>query len=263
MQTSLEINQNKYIPAKVAAKLVGYTGDYVGRLAREKKIIAAKVKGQWFVEEDSLRAFSKLSESEKAKRQERLRTERKEEQRRERFVEKKNILEKEIEEKIMAGRSRAAIATLAIACVGILSGVGGHFGSSLVQSGSFSIDNVNVLAASIYNHTVALGDLGAARQSALTPRAETEEVRDTRSFDDKAKITSRGEQGAANSGIVLFEDDTRQETVDAVRNSFSDEVIVDVDENNPDTGFVRPVFREREGEAYRFLLVPVVTEPPD
>ena len=49
MKNSLNIEGQDFIPAKEAAKLVGYVPDYVGQLARGGKIEARMVGRGWFV----------------------------------------------------------------------------------------------------------------------------------------------------------------------------------------------------------------------
>ncbi len=45
-------------PLRVAAKTVGYSHDYVARLARESKISALQVNRQWYIDLESLKSFS-------------------------------------------------------------------------------------------------------------------------------------------------------------------------------------------------------------
>lgn len=52
---SIEVEGVEYIPAKRAAKLVGYSPDYVGQLARADKLEARVVGRSWYVTEDSIR----------------------------------------------------------------------------------------------------------------------------------------------------------------------------------------------------------------
>lgn len=68
--------QNNFIPVKEAAELVGYTTDYVARLAREKKIDGRRAGHQWLVERDSIKLFQLTKEDEKKKRQQELRAKR-------------------------------------------------------------------------------------------------------------------------------------------------------------------------------------------
>ena len=50
----LTLNGEKYISSKRAAKITGYTKDYVGQLCREGKIIAQLVGRNWYVSEASI-----------------------------------------------------------------------------------------------------------------------------------------------------------------------------------------------------------------
>ncbi len=56
----VEIGGKQYLPSARAAKLVGYTKDYVGQLARAGKLDAKLVGRGWYITEDSIRAH-KLS----------------------------------------------------------------------------------------------------------------------------------------------------------------------------------------------------------
>ncbi len=51
----LTLNNEKYISSKRAAKITGYTKDYVGQLCREGKIIAQLVGRNWYISESSIR----------------------------------------------------------------------------------------------------------------------------------------------------------------------------------------------------------------
>mgnify|MGYP005658346343 CR=1 FL=1 len=70
------MTQVQMIPTRDAAKMVGYTSDYVGKLARENKIQAEQRGRQWFVDAESLKLFSLQAEAEKRERQAQLRQER-------------------------------------------------------------------------------------------------------------------------------------------------------------------------------------------
>ncbi len=47
-----------------------------------------------------------------------------------------------------------------------------------------------------------------------------------------------------------------------ITDSFSDEVEVSIDPEHPDTGVITPIFRDRNGESYRFLMMPVRPSQP-
>lgn len=55
-EEAVEIGGKMYLPSGRAAKLVGYTKDYVGQLARMGKLDAKLVGRGWYVTEDSIRA---------------------------------------------------------------------------------------------------------------------------------------------------------------------------------------------------------------
>ena len=67
---------NTHLSVKEAAQLVGYTSDYVARLAREGRIISKKENGRRLIDRDSLKMFELASRAEKQRRQEQLRAER-------------------------------------------------------------------------------------------------------------------------------------------------------------------------------------------
>jgi excisionase family DNA binding protein len=79
MTSFVEIDSQKFQNVSEAAKLTGYSRDYIGRLAREKKIDATQIGRQWFVSIPSLQKYSKSAEFEMKTRQQKLSEERKRE----------------------------------------------------------------------------------------------------------------------------------------------------------------------------------------
>ena len=57
MPVHLLINGKKYFPSSTLCTSFGYTSDYLGKLAREEKILGTLVGRQWFIEEASLKTF--------------------------------------------------------------------------------------------------------------------------------------------------------------------------------------------------------------
>ena len=72
-------SKENLVPAKVAAEQVGYTTDYVTRLAREGKISAVREGGKWLVDFDETILFAQKAENEKLLRRYQLSAERKNE----------------------------------------------------------------------------------------------------------------------------------------------------------------------------------------
>src|ERR1700733_323279 len=69
----------RYIPAGNAANISNFTRDYIARLARKKKIVRRQIGRQWYVREDSLRAFVIEQEYANSKRRGELTRERQQE----------------------------------------------------------------------------------------------------------------------------------------------------------------------------------------
>lgn len=51
----VQINGQSYISSKRAAEISGYTQDYVGQLARDRKISATRIGRSWYIDESDLR----------------------------------------------------------------------------------------------------------------------------------------------------------------------------------------------------------------
>jgi len=56
--TTFELIQDgiRYVPSKVAAKIVDLSPDYISRMCREGQVVGVWHKGAWYVEEKSLAA---------------------------------------------------------------------------------------------------------------------------------------------------------------------------------------------------------------
>ena len=61
MSSELFLGDKKYISAKKASSLTGYSRDYVGQLARGNKIDSKKIRGVWYVEEKSILQYKDFS----------------------------------------------------------------------------------------------------------------------------------------------------------------------------------------------------------
>lgn len=79
MSSFVQIAGKKYESVITAAALSGYSRDYIGRLAREQKILATQVGRQWFVFIPSLLAYVKISTEEQNLRKRELSSLRKKE----------------------------------------------------------------------------------------------------------------------------------------------------------------------------------------
>lgn len=249
-----EIDGKKYLSARSASKLVGYSSDYVTRLARQGKIDAERIENQWFVEPESLKLFTLNAEAEKRNRKEKLREER--------LSERSESLRHANEEVLISQMNSArnsSIAQTAIltACLFLLLNIfwfsyesklntTALFGG-LSEIGSLLSDAVIEPIPEFVSQVASFAFVQDLERNSDLP--ETLQVEQDSSGSDQSDF----------QGIVLFgEEEGDDEYIENVRESFSDEVQVDFD--SEDSGVITPVFKERDGESYRFLLVPV--KPP-
>lgn len=219
--------------AREAAMLVGYTPDYVGRLAREKKVHAVQKGRQWFVDPESLKLFSLEAEAEKRQRQEFLRAQR--------IRERYEKLAISRVDAVMVSVNQSAPIALVQGLIVFLCGVL-FFSVGLI---SYQED-LNLKAFSLGAFSVG----GSLKESILW-------WNDSPPVTDEEFVVQKQEAASdvlSASGLVVFDGEVSPEQVDAVRESFSDQVEIDFD--GSDTGIVTPVFRSGKGESYRFLMVP-------
>jgi excisionase family DNA binding protein len=134
MLSFIEIDGKKYHGVSQVATEVGYSRDYISKLARDKKIIASQVGRQWYVDLESLKAYIDQITLESKNRQQQL----SEERRLERLAAARRRREA-ARRKVVKNFSRAALHGMVVSA--LVFGVG--FGYVL----SGAIDTHNKLAA--------------------------------------------------------------------------------------------------------------------
>lgn len=251
MSKEIVINGNTYEPSSVVAKRFGYTLDYVSRLARQGKVDATRVGRQWFVEEGSLRAFVLESDSRKKATREQLRRERKHEH--QEFQEKNGVsIEKvthpipsplrideamarvEVRSGDFFSRAQAVVGSALVICAGLLVG-------ALLRPADFL-----ALVAPATEPIAHFSQTARERNSAGSIRST--DVLQTQPQPVLA-------EPEADRGMIVWSDETDERDLEQVRRSFSDEV--EVEFTNDDSGVITPVFKDRTGAEYQFLMVPV------
>lgn len=119
MTSSLDIDGKNMHSIRYAAGHSGYSPDYITRLARDEKIVAAQIGRKWFVDLESLSHYSAIAAIEQKLRQQQLSDERK----RERQL--KDILEVKLEHRVRHHRTlalRAKVLTGGVLALGLLAG---------------------------------------------------------------------------------------------------------------------------------------------
>lgn len=245
MTSFVEINGKKYKNVKDAATLTGYSRDYIGRLAREKKIDATQIGRQWFVSIESLTAYSKLAEDESKSRQQKLSDERK----REREI-VNQIAARERSEARVAKRKN--VERRALAATVLMLGVG--LGLGLNASSLFDTSAKKQIATVTDSETLLAtnGEFPVATGSVSEPLAV-----DAIDFSQESMtITSFDEEGL---GVMLLPNAEVSELSEGeVKALFSDPVtIVKDDEGNR---FVVRTTKDGKEERLPFAVVPVANK---
>lgn len=240
MSQTVNVDSKHFISASAAGKLVGYTSDYIGKLAREGKIEATRVGRNWYVSRDSVVAFKLKVEEEKKIRSASIREERLQEQ----VTHKQTHIEVSTPRsvpvpKVPDKKFVALTQTLVILVIGLVVGVSGY-GITTPSTATVVETELNVFerfALSFYE--------------LIAPRREEQYVILPVPHSEQRSTTTY------TSFIVAPNEVFTEMHATTLRESFSDEVDISVDPQNPDTGIIIPRFRERDGEEYRFLMVPV------
>ncbi len=231
-----------HISSVDAGRQFGYTNDYVSRLAREKKVLASRVGRQWYVDVESLQSFIKKTEEAKKENSERLREERK----------KERVL--------LADGGTVELLTLAPSRAATLAKTGAVLCASVMMGGLIFVGAENISAGKSWSAAV----FPALRQIALRVYGLGENPESLRAQSSGAAAymgaSTVAEKKAPQEGIVVLpnEEGIGAMSDSEIRDSFSDEVGITRDEDNQ-SGIITPVFKDREAEGYRFLLVPVRT----
>ncbi len=252
MSTAVEINGLSLVPIKEAALRVSYSRDYVARLAREGKIVASQIGRQWFVDITSLENFSaEASALEEVRRQE-LRAERKRE-----LMAKESLsaLDEIVVRRLKKQRFDAAVVTLAVACLGLFSGVGVYTASNIPDSPladitrSLAIVSVPVQTPSVSVNESVLPTVSEEHSTLLLSTVVEQPV-----FVSES-TTYKMAEGA--TGVLVLAPGTAIPDEAAVAEMFSDDVVVEFESSR--TGTISYDTGE-EMKVYPFVSVPTVAD---
>ncbi|MES2748775.1 MAG: helix-turn-helix domain-containing protein [Patescibacteria group bacterium] len=226
---------SEFISLADAATLVGYSRDYVGRLAREGKIISQQINKQWFINQTSLVNFFELSAIEDSVKKRILSVSRKND------LEVKDVYQKRMT--IIQGKTEnfhvaSLVATVLIIagglCAGVLVDASGHVAPKPTSFVSI-FENLALLTDSLESQNAAVAG------SLL--------------FSD-AKVIETEEKIPMEGGIVIFPAGATTEETQTVQELFSDEVEVVL--TSTTTGLVKMNGTEK---SLPFVRVPDQTQP--
>lgn len=111
MQEFVTINEKNYFPSSMLSGTFGYTQDYIGKLAREEKVLGLQIGRQWYVEKNSLLVYLQKIAIEKQIQKDALRQLRKKERLAHERENQKNVstVEKKYAHLIAASQSLALV----------------------------------------------------------------------------------------------------------------------------------------------------------
>lgn len=221
-----------------ASSHTGYSRDYITKLAREQKILAAQIGRQWYVDVASLETYANGMALEQKVRQQQLSDERKRE-----LVEREAKEAAELRRQKSHGRRKHAVAALAVLTVGVLTG-------ATLQATSeytFGVQSANAFLARM---------LGFAQPAVATPLV-TPVGAQVLEFSDETVRFSTLEN--IDEGMLLLPD-TATSTLDRAQ-FFSDTVKLMVDESGQ-TYVAKIDEAGRVVEQIPYVIVPVNTDLP-
>ncbi len=267
MSVSVQFNNVEYLSAREAARRVGYSSDYVARLARQGKITATRIGAQWFVDPESLDSFTQFAERSKEQRREELRSVR--------------LKEREVEGKDVRSDIKISDAPSASFKTPL----------SVIEPAQFIQPTKVAIRSPWSSHAVALSlttfgfitafmfwspilsersDIVARTLSEMRVTAFGVYMLATEPWQSESLLSAvsgsdvvGGDSVSADqspNGIVVVPTSVDQKQIDAIKSSFSDDVHVALNEDGM-TGEVTPQFKEGVGDSYRFVLVPVTSAP--
>ncbi|PIR84934.1 hypothetical protein COU16_00240 [Candidatus Kaiserbacteria bacterium CG10_big_fil_rev_8_21_14_0_10_47_16] len=237
------LTNKDFVPAKIAARRVGYTTDYVTRLAREGKVDARKDGRKWVVDLIAILTFAQDAEEEKNRRSQTLRAERKSE-----------LLVQSVPNEFLApsltisspnvraGRFVAFVETAIILVFGFAVGSFLYYTPTNTQL-EYTAASINESGLAFLEHT------------AISFYSFINQGSGSFAFGDieSSQNQTGGVQKHREYSVVMQEGQAL--STDVMQNAFSDEVRVDFGTEIFDGGVVTPRFESGDGDAYRFKIL--------
>jgi len=240
MSEALTINGTEYVSANIAGKRFGYTGTYIIMLAKDGKVDGRKIGNRWYIDLGSVGRFANDAKKVRAARNEYISRERRDEL--------KNHAR--VVSKPRKANSKALIETFAILVIGLAIGAMGYLGTTPAQYANVEQSNTSFferLAVALYEF-VSPKSTVTVNEVAIVPGTTD------------GSLPAVTVSTTTYTSLVVGPDEVMNTTtIESIRDSFSDDVSVSIDPNNPDTGIIIPHFKKKDGEAFRFIMVPVNT----
>lgn len=246
---STSVGHTRFLSVKDAALRVGYSSDYVARLAREGRVLSQRQGRQWLVEVDSLKLFILEMEAQKRLRQEELRRERRADlvARQYRDITHRDIAI-DIEKGVVPALASASVFSAGIMLVTILA----WHGVAMGLTPGVLVDGFESVSGRLQSAFV-LGSLGDLVSDFFLVRKKTVVSNQGTVSSSSCSNTDNGAQGEAIGCVVtsdLSDITLTLATASRVHNLFSDPVEVQFFDTH--TGTITPQFRNTGSTTYQF-----------
>jgi len=266
MDPELIFDNKKFLSSRRAGELVGYTNDYVARLARKGKVIGRMVGRTWYVEEESFRDFLSLNIVVKEKRNHELSLERKHEY-------KETVLPstehgKEFSNTLSHPSRFSFLKTVGVFAALVMIVFAPFILTEYRLTSFVQFISLEKITLSEEIPEVVLGSVGSfigdMWDSAFSNlRLLVMKTFSTLSRNDEQEdstVSLIKERAKAREGVVVVpssdiggdESAKKKEIQDA----FSDEVAI-LQDTDGRAGIIKPVFKTAEAEDYLYVLVPI------
>lgn len=237
MFNALEIDKKKMSDIKSAAKLTGYSRDYITKLARDGKVLATQINRQWHVDLKSLQQYAEVSTIEQQIKKAHL----SEVRRHERQVKEVLFMNSEKRKEKIQKQSQRAKQT-----VGVMIVMAMFLSSVLTSSLSSFVDMLDTQSASV------AGNLRPVYADTTVIYGESNQ---TSVFFDETPATMTLSEN--DEGILLLPQVTASGTEVLPVDMFADSVVIRHDESGQ--AFISPADNSGSstGKEIKFVMVPM------
>lgn len=263
MPKKRNIEDARLIPAVEVGKHFGYTKDYILLLVKQGKISGKKIGHKWFADLESAKVFFDTASREREERRKKISLERKVEFRNNQSKVSIAPVVTQVSARASSRKRSALVETCAVMLIGLTVGLLGYLVSSTQQYQVAATYEAVTEESFFKKLAFSLYDLFSPQEfdmDKIHVSTSTEVLvgDGVGSRDDKEVVEGAGVTDAQDDSVVVVPvAQMGTSTLREIANSFSDEVTVTHDPENSDMGVIVPKFKNREGEAYRFLMVPV------
>lgn len=253
MSQQLRVNGKQYLQSNELASTFGYSADYLGKLAREEKILGTQIGRQWFIEPESLKTFLHKTEIQKQIRKEELSLKRKAEHL---SHQQNSVMKVESRELGAVALAQALAVVMCGGLIGILGFASLEAGLQVADVRAGASESLALIGESVLPLGASVapagleGQLAASSDARILPSSDPVEA--PLIFTNLPEFPERTSLPVTASST---EEGVKTQQHDALRSQFSDEIDIFVDSEG--NQFILPIFRNDAVPQDQFLVVPV------